>query len=355
MAVRLRPFPDSPTWPRGLPEPERGKLRRARHVLVVPAGVEVEEIEMLALSRFASTRWQLEPTVTPDELVDPGVLRTSRHTTLVGPYAPPRSSGMTGGFAFDVDCPRERGDAPGAGTGDRDGICRAFAAGLPVREEARVVSWLVAAARRLCGLVLFDGADGVVVRPDPEAQIDLTVYSDVWLAPQAALAIVGAVDDRAGFAPTGVDWAGPPPGTGEGSLPGGVTLDPRRREALHAAADEFDIAALQRESSASGYAVHIDLGADGLVAVEIGGEELLPVSLRGLPWADGGAVAYRVQWHPERAEQLELEEPSLEHRAQRARAAQTVSAVTAVIHEATRGEITDAADFLVHPEDLAFD
>lgn len=353
MSVRLRPFPDAPTWPRGLPEPERGRLRRARHVLVVPAGVEIEEIEMLALSRFAGTRWLREPAVTPEGLVDPGAIRTSRHTTLVGPYAPPGSGGMIGGFAFDVDCPRERGAAPVPGTGDRDGIGRAFAAGLPVREEARVVSWLVAAARRLCGLVLFD--DAVVVRPDPEAQIDLTVYSDVWLAPQAALALVGAVDDRAVFAPTGVDWAGPPPGTGEGSLPGGVALDPRQREALHAAADEFDIAALRSDAPASGYAVHVDLGPDGLVAVEIGGEELLPVSLRGLPWADGGAVAYRVRWHPEQAEQLELEEPSIEHRAQRARAAQTVAAVTSVIHEAARGEITDAADFLVHPEDLAFD
>src|SRR5699024_3048335 len=127
--------------------------------------------------------------------------------TLTGPYAPAGSGfdiGLPPGNAilFDVVCHRERGEPPFS-LGDRDGIGRAFPQGLPEREEGRIVTWMVAAARRLGGVLRVDvgglwdtGAapagtgprpgTGVVLTPDAETCVDMSVYSRVWLEPDAA-------------------------------------------------------------------------------------------------------------------------------------------------------------------------
>lgn len=330
MAPRLRPLPaEGPTSP---------GMRLARHLLLLAPEIEAQEVELLALSRFPTTRWETEPAVGRDGTLEPGVLRTSRHTTLHGPFA------ANGGVAFVVTCPRERGEPPFPGGGDRDGLARAFARGMPVREEDRVTRWLVAAARRLAGTAVLDG---VVVAPDPEAQIDLTVYSDVWLEPDAALATARSVDARVVFGPDGEDWAGPP-----AHLVVPADLDAADAAAVQSAADDVDIAALTAPEALSGYALHLPLGLDGLVVVEIAGEELLPVSLRGLPWADGGAIAYRVRWIPDDFEELEEERPPAAHRVARGRAASSVARLAAALHDAVGGEIADQADFLVGRDDL---
>lgn len=332
MAPSLRPLPpEGPTAP---------GMRLARHLLLLGPEVEAQEVELLALSRFPATRWETAPTTGRDGTLEPGALRTSRHTTLRGPYA----ASVGGGTAFVVTCPRERGEPPYPGGGDRDGLARAFAAGMPVREEDRVTRWLVAAARRLAGTAVLDG---IVVTPDPEAQIDLTVYSDVWLEPEAALTTARRVDARVVFAPVGEDWAGPP-----AHLVVPADLDAADAAALQAAADDVDIAALTAPEALSGYALHLPLGLDGLVVVEIAGEELLPVSLRGLPWADGGAIAYRVRWVPDDFEELEEERPPAAHRVARGRAAASVAKLAGALHDAVGGEIADQADFLVGRDDL---
>ena len=348
-SLRLVPAePEIPAKPGG--SPSSGRIRRARHYLLLPEGVEVEEVELLALSRFPLTRWEPAPHAHKDVL-EPGVLRTSRHSVLVGPYA--RGEGVAG-CLFDVIGPRERGEAAFEGTPDPDGVLSAFPAGLPIREEGRLVNWLVAAARRLGATLVLD--DVHVVTPDPEAHIDLTVFSDIWLAPEAALVTIGKIDTRAVFAPSGQDWAGPPADIASRPLPEGVELSPELREAIHAAADDVDVAALTAEPAPSGYAIHVDLGIDGLIAVEIGGEEILPTSLQGLPWAGGGAVAYRLRWFAHDAEDQygssDGFEVSREHRITRSRAAQELAAIARALHEVTGGEIADQDDFLVNPEGL---
>ncbi|MEK8226245.1 hypothetical protein NKG05_09515 [Oerskovia sp. M15] len=65
-------------------------------------------------------------------------------------------------------------------------------------------------------------------------------------------------------------------------------MEPELRRALHAQADDIDIAALTGGKVLDGYGLLIDMGVDGLVAVEIGGEEQLPLLLRNLPWAAQG-------------------------------------------------------------------
>ena len=338
---------------------------QARHLLGLPADVVVDEVETLALSRFAGARWDVapegaDPLVVPARTAgpgEPGTLRTSRHSTFTGPYAA-AGSGLPPGtlLVFDVVCPRERGAAPYPGGGDRDGVGRAFPAGLPVREEERVVAFLVAAARRLGGSLRTDvgnpASPGVVLTPDPGVAIDMTLYSDVWLDPNAALALVARQQPRASLATEGKPYEGPPKGITELPLYPGEKMDPDLRRRLHAAADDVDIKALTTRSILDGYGLLVDLGLDGLVAVEVGGEDQLPLLLRGLPWTADGAVCYRVRWEPRDLAESQQEQPSLDLQVARKRAAEVVTQITRTLHGAVGGEIADESEFLVDPADL---
>ncbi|QTE29343.1 hypothetical protein [Pengzhenrongella sicca] len=332
-----------------------------RHVLTFGAGIGADEVEALALSRFVAAAWESAPEEAHGgwgrrSAATPGVLRLSRHSRLIGPYALEPGDAVQLGVpasavsAYLVDAPRERGEAPYPG-GDRDGIKRAFPDATPVRDEERVVRWLVSAARRVGGAVRIAGSGAVLV-PDPQASIDLTVFTDVWLEPQAALAVLQRVAPQARLAMGAVPWAGPPPGTGEDDAPGTTDLPARVRRNLHAEADAYDVAALSRPDELDGYGALVDLGIDGLIAVEAGGEQALPLALAGLPWAAGGAVTYRVLWAAPDFLELELERPSLAHRVARSRAQPLVSALARELHRAVGGEVLDAAEFLINPADL---
>ena len=180
----------------------------------------------------------------------------------------------------------------------------------------------------------------------------MTLYSDVWLDPHAALALVGRLHPRTRLATEGKPYEGPPKGIAELPLYPGEQPDPELRRALHAAADDVDIKALTTGAVLDGYGLLVDLGMDGLVAVEVGGEEALPLLLRGLPWTVGGAVSYRVRWEPQDLAESQREQPSLDHQIARKRAAEVVTQVTRTLHQAVGGEIADEAEFLVDPEDL---
>jgi hypothetical protein len=334
---------------------------RQHYLLALPDGVDAAEIEVLALSRFPAATWQVPPGISRTGRASrplPGVLRLSRHTTLTGPYRPGPGDAVGLGLPastvsiFDVMAPRERGPQPYPG-GDRDGLKRVFAAGMPIREEERVVQWLVAAARRAHGSVR-TGDAGLVLIPDPEAAVDLTLYSEVWLDPDDALAATRRAVPRARLALDGTPWDGPKP-VPEEFRPEIDPIGDERRRQLHAEADAYDAAALTAPDQLDGYSVVADLGVDGRLALEVGDEETVPLILRDLPWTENGAVAYRVRWDPIGDEdiELELERPSLAHRVARGRAAMKVNALAKALHAIIGGEIADADDFLVAPEDLA--
>ncbi|MEP7762703.1 hypothetical protein [Sanguibacter sp. 25GB23B1] len=334
-----------------------------RHLLGVGDDVDPSEVETLALSRFPAARWEIAPTEEPTpegvRLV-PGVLRLSRHTVVSGPYAPTVDDGSALGFdhtvamVFDVLCPRERGPAPFRGGGDRDGLARIFAAGSPVREEWRVALWLVAVGRRLGGSVRFEVGDGEpsIVTPDPAVAVDVTVYSDVWLDPEAALAVCRTADRRSELATTGVPWEGPPSTTGTVPALEDSPLTPEQLRALHERADAFDIAALTSPPPLTGYGVHVDLGKDGIVSVEVGGVEQVPLTLKDVEWAKDGAVTYVVRWTPENLEDWQRERPSFDLKISRTRASGVVARLARALFEAVGGEVADQDDFLVDPEDV---
>ena len=339
-----------------------------RHLLVLPGDVGPEEVEVLAVSRFPRATWEQAPgSVRPGGhgrrgAVPAGVLRLSRHSTLVGPFLVDHATTVdlgvppAAGQVYVLHAPVERGEAPWAGAGDRDGLARAFAAGMPVRDVERVVTWLVAVARRLGGAVRVAGqgedAAATLLVPDPSAAVDLTVWTDIWLEPEAGLAVMRQAVPRAQLDLPGATWSGPPRGTGIESAPGAEDMDARERVALHAAADEADIAALTAAATRDVYGAIVDLELDGMIALTVAGETDLPPVIAGVPWASRGAVAYRVTWEPFELREGQLERPSLAHRVARGRATPLVIAVTRAVHAAVGGEITDLMGFVVDPADL---
>ena len=368
------------------PLPVHDPELRTRHLLALPDGIGADELEVLAISRFPAAAWETPPGLPQQRTggargvrnlgASIGVLRVSRMSTLTGPYSVTAADAVSLGLpaatttVYDVRCPRERGEPPYPG-GDRDGLKRAFADAMPVREEERVLLWLVAVARRLGGAIR-TGEKGVVLRPDLDATIDLTVFTDRWLEPDELLAVVQHVVPRARLAMEGVPWRGPASDAGRRAAaglaalgvpePGGSGLrkalerhgvsDERRRRHLAAEADAFDGAVLSAPVFLEGYGALVDLGVDGTIAIEVGGEEALPPLLRGLPWAAGGALAYRVRWEPTDVDELELERPSFAHRVARGRAVPHVHSVARALQAVVGGEIADAAEFLVNPSDL---
>jgi hypothetical protein len=366
---------------------------RSQHLLALPPNVEPGELEVLALSRFGRVAWEEDDTPRPRTGLLPAVtaafgvravpaavmaasrLRLGRQSALVGPYGLTSSHATALGLpassdtVWVVETPWERGEAPFAFGGDRDGLRRAFPDGLPVREEERVVRWLVAAARRLGGAVRIAG-NRVVLAPDPDAAVDLTLYTTRWPAPEELLANVRRLLPKAEL-PTGGGWAGPAidrstpgrhqrvrprPETGETTalrrtLDTYGVADAELRSRLHAEADAYD-EMMPTGSDPGTYGVLVDLGLDG--HLEVVAERLAepPMVLREAPWASAGLVALRVRWQAEDPEQQEDERPSALHRVARGRATPLVNALTARLWDAYDGEIADEADFLIHPDDL---
>src|SRR5699024_12827533 len=76
---------------------------------------------------------------------------------------------------------------------DADGLHKAFLAGMPEREEERMVSLMLSIATRLhTGVRLADEPEMStrVIVPDPDAKVDLYIYSPYWLEPNVALDFV---------------------------------------------------------------------------------------------------------------------------------------------------------------------
>ncbi|WP_199423079.1 hypothetical protein [Actinotalea solisilvae] len=342
----------------------------AHHLLVLPGDVGPDEVEALVVSRFPRAAWEREPSAAPPRptggarglrvtTAPPGALRLSRHSVLEGPYTVDKVAAAAlglpaaAGVAYVVVAPVERGDRPFPYGGDRDGMRRAFPEGLPVRDEERTVAWLLAAARRLGGAVRTSargGSPSALLVPDPAAAVDLTVWTDIWLEPEAALTVMRQALPRAYLNLPTPQWAGPR--RHAEPVPGTDRLTPEMRRGLHAAADDHDISALTDPPPMTGYGALADLDLDGMIALEVAGETRVPPVIAQVPWAAQGAVAYRVRWEPTDLADREQERPSLQHKVARGRATPLVIALTRAVHKAVGGEITDQMDFIVDPADL---
>ncbi|MBM6589771.1 hypothetical protein [Brevibacterium sp. RIT 803] len=164
---------------------------RGFHLLLLDEGVEVSDVLALVHNRL--------PDLAP-RLDERGQLKLSRHSRL--------SEGVDldaaaiaalevpdwAHHAVVIDCPRDREPVPPPDWfSDADGLHEAFPEGLPDREEERMLSLILGVASRLhTGVRLADeaGLPTRVIVPDPEAKIDLYLYSSYWLEPDVALSLV---------------------------------------------------------------------------------------------------------------------------------------------------------------------
>ena len=334
------------------------------HLLALPGDVVHDEVQVLAWSRFPRS----VESGTDDggggarRTTPPRTIRLSRLSTLVGPYGVDAEASRalrlpsSTGIGYVLRAPVERGDPPWPESGDRNGFGRAFPAGLPVRDEARVLDWALAVARRLGGGLRAAAGQGdgtaTVLVPDPAAAVDLTVWSDVWLDPDDALAVVRQAVPRALLNLPSAPWQGPPSGIGERAVPGAEVLTSEQRAAVHAAADAYDLAALTDPAPMQAYGAIADLDVDGMLALEVRAEPEPPPLIAGLPWATHGAVTYLVRWEPADLDEMESEQPPPAYRIARSRVTPLVVAITRALHRTVGGEVTDMMGFVVDPADL---
>lgn len=388
---------------------------QATHLLALSDYLDPSDIEFLFQSREARAAWE----TLPRELVDgdiveiiPGTIRLTPHAILHGPYSPlvlaPEShedvvSVETGAVSISdqglyldtgvlhldqnalardpetqahpanfpngatmiwaLTCVRERGEAPFQGGGDKDGLARVFAEGMPIRDELRQVTSLVAVARFLEGSVHFDAVQPAAQRhyqphadsaryrtvvPDSAASVDLTVYSDVWLEPQATLRIAQIVAPAMQFMPTEVEWDGPVLDAGPTDTP----LSPELIAEIHEFADRADIEALQNPSGPTAYGLVYEASKGDLVVLEVAGSTELPPLLEQVDWARDGAIEYRITWVPSDLEDWQREIPSFDLRQRRTRAIAIVRALAKNVYTATAGDVINQDGFLIDPSGL---
>ncbi|GAB3563860.1 hypothetical protein [Spelaeicoccus albus] len=306
-----------------------------------------------------------------------GGLRLSRHSTLLGPLpisaADAGALGVRGaGTVFALRSPVEREtEPPPDWMSSRDGLEKAFPAGLPNRDEGRYFGLLVDVARRLGATIrVADDASsparpgwasgGVkLLTPDPEDAVNLTVYSTYWLTPETLLPVVQhtlpGAELQAGLA----EWEGPASGVvddpADPVVRDELTIEERTR--LHADADQFDAEAMAGDPELEGYGITALLpGSAGdvdpenppggyieiLVRVE---EEPVP-ALSGVDRAGMDLVAYEVRWMDSLSQRF-VGDRSPEFDSERRASRRYVERVAVGVVEATSGVIVDEFGFLV--------
>lgn len=299
----------------------------AHHVLALPEGASLELLLILAQMRFNAPR------------INADGLKLSRHSRIVGPVtdAAVRKSLKIPAetpVLFSLQTPRERGEPPFMGLPERTGIARACPAGLPIRDEGRVLNWAVAVARRLSGTLRIAPSD-TILRPDIESSVDLTILSPVWLDPAAAHKVVSATLPHVQFHQRAPEQADIAPVT----------------EFTENAAPNAPAPAQNPEISDQ-YGLGSDLESDGRIDVLIGPAEDIPPALQPV-WKGQTPISYQVQWTPLEIEELELEDPPVTTKIARRRAFDLVARTVYGLFEAIGGQIMDDDRFLVDPRELA--
>lgn len=356
------------------------RQRDVTHLLALPDFVDPGDLEFLIQSRVPRAAWETLPAEagTADAVrLLPGRLRMSPRTVVHGPYAPlavaedgrayphPAGFASTTQVVYALTTRRERGEPPLEGVGDRDGIARMFAEALPIREEGRQVLLLVALARLLEGTVHCEAVTPPPrrvpsrdddpqryrsVTPDAKANVNLTVYSDVWLDPAAALRLAHITVPAMGYMPTEADWDGPAP------VPDFLRQDTPLSDDLisliHKNADDTDREVLAVPAERSAYGLVYEGPGGNLVTIDINGVDVVPPVLDGLDWVANGVIEYRFAWTPDDLVDWQRETPSFDLRKHRTRMAGVILGLAHDFYAATGGEVVDQDGFLKDPSQL---
>ena len=340
----------------------------ACHALVLADDVAVEEVEALALSLDEHAGWvgvsrlQLMPGA---ELQGPWDLDDELRRLLGLP--------AWAASIMVLETPAVRGGPLPQALAGLDPVADAFPLAQPEGTELLALTRLRRIARRLAGALLLQGdspAQGserrsVLVQPDPASAVNLDVYAPVWLAPDAAEALVAPL--APGAHP---QLAAPAPGTDTG-LAG---LDPQdlerlterlgaevldrawraaeeRRARMRAEAERVEAEGGALETVLDGYALTCPVdpahSAVGAVELRVAGAHLLPLAVSGVPWAEAGGALYSLVWLPWEPHERDPSRLTPQGRRARAVAAGLIERLAGAVAGATGGVVVDEDGFLV--------
>lgn len=338
------------------------------HLLMLPPDARGTQVEALLRARNPNLKYDGKGTFT-----------LGRHSKVVGPIDPdtggPRLVSRSGEVVSDDDIvdvletmsPRirehwpivfaiktviERDDDPCTGEyTDPDGMYRAFPAGLPDRAEGRILETCLAVARRLGGAIRA-GCSGVMLVPDPQANIDLSVCSQYWVEPENLLQVVQRFAPQAVLALDAFEWNGPDVAEMHKYAPdrGVVQLSQEELVEIERVALRTDAEALM-DSSLDRYSIYVDLAHYGSVEVLVSGDDEDVPLFQGTE-LEGERVAYALVWNPIDPIELTREEPSENHIKARSIAAQVVASLAVALQRSTKGAIVDSDGFTLDPAHL---
>ncbi|AOZ72176.1 hypothetical protein BK816_01745 [Boudabousia tangfeifanii] len=326
------------------------------HLLFFPSDVSSSEVEALAVSLWEEAGWLV-----------PGVLGLTGEATLSGPWTLGKGQQAelnlpnSAAVVYSVQCRREREvpppDAP------VDFLDPWFKHVLPAGDEYLLVANLVTLAARLGGGLRSDM--GHVAEPDPDAAVNLTVYSPNWLGGKDLLAeLVPMFPGMRPFTAPIVPAEAVP-----GVLTGDVPLSRVAMKAIESAgieteelnelmsqAQKYDLAALSEETNLKStpekphehepFCLQLDL-KPGAVLIEGHEAEYLPPVLRWEEWAEGPVFEYLLRWEPSDPIRGWDRRVPRALRIERVHATSTIESLAAELVAIVGGDAVDDEGFLV--------
>ena len=340
-----------------------------RHLLVMTKDITANEVEALAMSQDLHSGWvgasrlQLLPGA---ELQGPWNLDDELRGLL---DLPPWAAQV-----MLLECkPTRSGPLPAALTGI-DALSDAFPLAQPTGTELIALTRMRAMARRLAGALRLAGDPEVrggkprpvLITPDPETSISLTVYAPVWIAPDASATLIGNVapgarlrmDTMNIFGPGGLEAVGQEAlerlvaSIGEDALDEAWRRAERQRREMGEIEDRAMATGEPIEEMRDGYAVVADVDPDipsrGAIEVRVLGTDEMPLAVRGEAWASSaGVVSYGVIWLPRDSADARGETISRVARRARGAARERIERIAQVLAAAAHGVAVDDDGFLV--------
>jgi len=262
------------------------------HLLLVDADVTHDDVEALVRSHYPQSGWVAADAMALEvdvELTGPWAVGTAVRRQMDAPAWLEQ--------AYLAVCPQERsGELPEALKG-LDPIMDAYPFATPQGRELRTLTFLHAAARRLGGAVHLAGT-AVLLQPDPESAVDLTVYAPAYAEVEPARAAIGRDD---------------------------VVLDGRTRRSW----------SLSMPAAA------------GRIRVVSERHPMPPLALAGLPWVAPGARGYEVRWIEPDTYSTRGGRLSISQRRVRSGVTSEIERIAGAIAELTGGVAVDDDGFIV--------
>lgn len=319
------------------------------HVLLLADDVTLDEVEALAMSLDTQAGW-----------VGAGRLQLSPGASLLGPWELPVGAAQEVGLpdwvsqAMVLDCPTERSGPLPAELVGVDPLMDSFPSSQPTGKELVALHRLRLIARRLAGGIRV-ADNGQIVVPDPERSTMLTVYSPVWLTPEAAEVLFQP------FGPGVVSGlhvaAEAQPGQGPTPEETEAVLEIVGAEAMDAAwsivkQDAERLADQDEDQELDGYSVVVPIDATrpdwGNVELRVRGVDGMPLAVWGESWATGeGVIRYVLTWHPLSEADAFAETLAPERATERRAAGELIEQAATVVLGAVGGVVVDDAGFLV--------